>query len=262
MTPQSTVTELLARLGARDGARIFVSDEELSRWPAAAVAALKSQRLLVTARPAGSAICPGCEQACVMPVHSPRRADGAAAAFIVCDKRSDINRVALPHGQLTQWRCDAEAMCAFIAGSLGIRRDDRAPADGKLLTVGVARGDKRSQVVCLRSGENLTLVVGNQALLLADVIFFRDGEYAVDHAAIRELVDSATTADARYTPSNVRREARKLDTRMMYGGWQKAYRDLRRRRPNMSGVWYSQQIAKMTIAQGRNADTIRKHLKV
>ena len=78
---------------------------------------------------------------------------------------------------------------------------------------------------------------------------------------IRRLVDSASTADGRYTPTTARRETRKLDTQAMYKNWRKAYRALRKSRPNMSDVWYSQQIAKQDIADGRDADTIRKHLK-
>jgi hypothetical protein len=76
-----------------------------------------------------------------------------------------------------------------------------------------------------------------------------------------ELVDSTTTADHRYTPSNAKRAARKLDTQTMYESWRKAYRSLLKKRPNMSGVWYSQQIAKQHIAAGRNAETVRKQMK-
>jgi hypothetical protein len=47
----------------------------------------------------------------------------------------------------------------------------------------------------------------------------------------------------------------------MYEGWRKNYRSLRKQRPNMSDVWYSQQIAKADIEHGRDAETIRKHMK-
>ncbi len=47
----------------------------------------------------------------------------------------------------------------------------------------------------------------------------------------------------------------------MYEAWRKAYRDLKKQRRNMSDVWYSRQIAKMNIANGRSAETIRKHMK-
>jgi len=78
---------------------------------------------------------------------------------------------------------------------------------------------------------------------------------------IRQQVDAATTADNRYTPTTARREARKLDTQAMYESWRKEYRALKKSRPKMSDVWYSRQIAKLEIAEGRDADTIRKHMK-
>jgi hypothetical protein len=127
--------------------------------------------------------------------------------------------------------------------------------------VGIGRGDKRSQMLCLQVDGGLSLAAGNNAVPLAELVGFRDGEYSVDGAMIRELVDSATTADSRYTPSNARREARKLDTQAMYEGWRKAYRDLKKQRWNMSDVWYSQKIAKLDIAARRDAETIRKHMK-
>lgn len=85
--------------------------------------------------------------------------------------------------------------------------------------------------------------------------------YSLDQAIIRHLVNSASTADSRYTPTTARRETRKLDTQARYERWRKVYRELRKSRPNMSDVWYSQQIAKRDVGDRRDADTIRKHLK-
>ena len=82
----------------------------------------------------------------------------------------------------------------------------------------------------------------------------------LDTAAIRHLVDAATTADPRYTPSTTRREAHTLDTQARYGRWQTAYRALKQRRPRMSDVWYARQLAKQTVAAGCQADTIRRHM--
>ncbi|MFI5398585.1 MAG: hypothetical protein ACHQ9S_23895 [Candidatus Binatia bacterium] len=261
MTPEAALIELLARAGAAQGGAVLVSGEELSRWPAAAVAAMKSQKLLTKARPAASVVCPGCERECVMPVHTVPVGPRGPSTFIVCDKRSDINRVPVSAEGQKQWRCNADAVCGFVARSLGLRRSDQHPADAGLLNIGIARGDKRSQMLGLRADGDLALVVANNATPLAELVGYRDGEYSVDGAMVRQLVDSATTADPRYTPSNARREARKLDTQATYERWQKAYRDLKRRRRNMSDVWYAQQIAKQNIAARRSADTIRKHMK-
>jgi hypothetical protein len=127
MTPQAALIELLARVGARNGAAVLVSAEELSEWPAAAVVAMKSQKLLARARPASSVVCPGCERECVMSVHTLAAGLHGPASFIVCDKRDDINRVPVSAKRLMQWRCDAGAVCVLsqrisvCAAAIGIQ---------------------------------------------------------------------------------------------------------------------------------------------
>ena len=80
--------------GARDGAAVRISETDVRQWPAEAGGALKAHRLLVRARPARTVVCPGCEADCVMPVQTIPAGLREAARFIVCDERSDINRVA------------------------------------------------------------------------------------------------------------------------------------------------------------------------
>jgi hypothetical protein len=259
MTPQAALTQLLARVGAGSGA-VLVSAKELGQWPLAAVAAMKSQALLRRARPAASVVCPGCERECVMPVHTLLGGPRGAVSFVVCDKRGDIDRVPVSAERLTQWRCDTETVCGFIATSLELRRSDQRVADAGLHNVGIAFGDKRWQLLSLKADDGLVLVAGNSAVPLAELIVYQDGAYSLDVVGVRQLVDSATTADPRYTPSNAKREARKLGTQATYKVWQKAYCELKQRHPNMSDVWCSVQIAKRDIAAGRSADTIRKHL--
>ena len=261
MTPLEALLELLERVGASRDAAALVSEEELSRWPAEAVRGLKSQKLLVKASPAVSVVCPGCEQECVMPVHTPPAEAGAATSFVVCDKRDDINRVAVSAERLRQWRCGAEAVGAFVAQSLGLRPGSQRKAGAGLWELGLVMGKRRSQMICLRANGALELVAGQNAVPLAEVVRSGPDGYSVDGAAVRYLVDAATTGDSRYTPSNARREAGKLATHDLHESWRKEYRALKKRRPEMSDVWYSQQIAKSDIAHGRSAETIRKHMK-
>ena len=260
MTPEAALIELLGRIGARLGESVTVSTEELSQWPAAAVSALKSQGLLLKARPAKSVICDGCEQDCSMPVQTVTRANAPAASFVVCDKRSDTNRVPIPAARLALWRCDAQAVCGFVAASLGLVQTTVQPSEPGLLPIGMARGKKRTQMLCLRVQGHLALVVGTDAMPLADVIGFENGGFTLDRPVIHQMVDTATTADPRHTPSTVNRESAKLETQARYASWQKAYKALRKKRPNESDVWYSQQIAKTPIAQGRDASTIKKNM--
>ena len=260
MTPEAALIELLGRVGARLGESVTVSTEDLSQWPTAAVVALKSQGLLLKARPAKSVICDGCEQDCSMPLQTVTRANGSVTSFVVCDKRSDTNRVPVPAARLALWRCDAQAVCGFVAASLGLVQTTVQPSDAGLLPIGIARGNKRTQMLCLRVHGHLALVAGTNAMPLADVIGFENGGFTLDRPVIHQMVDAATTADPRHTPSTAKREAGKLDTQARYASWQKAYKALRKKRPNESNVWYSQQIAKTAIAQGLNASTIKKHM--
>jgi len=261
MKPVDTLIELLDRVGANLGAPVLVNDDDLHQWPSEAVKAMQSQRLVTKARPASSAICHGCEQQCVMPVHTPLAAAGSKASFIVCDKRSDINRVPVSASRLIQWQCNAELVCGFIAARLGLRRTGRQTANADLWEIGFASGNKRRQMLCLEADGGLTLVVGGNKVPLAELITFCDGQYSLDGAIIRRMVDAATTADSRYTPSQVKREARKLKTQALHASWQKKYRELKRSKPGRPDTWYAQQIAKMEIAQNRNPETIRKNMK-
>ena len=260
MTPREALLDLVARVGARDGAAVRVSETDVRQWPAEAVSALKAHRLLVRARPARTVVCPGCEADCVMPVQTIPAGPRAAARFIVCDKRSDINRVALTTAHVDQWKCDGEALARFVVAQLGLRRSRHRVDDPGTRPLGLAAGDTRHQMLGLRTHGDVTLVVADTAIALADLIDFDRGAYVLDTVAIRHLVDAATTADPHYTPSTTRREAHTLDTQARYGRWQTAYRALKQQRPRMSDVWYARQIAKQAVAAGRDASTIRRHM--
>ena len=260
MTPRGALVELVARVGAQRGAAVRIRETDLRWWPAAAVSAMRAHRLLVRARPAATVVCPGCEADCVMPVETIPARPRRAALFIVCDKRSDINRVALAVAHVRQWTCDGEAIARFVAGQLGLRRRRRGAGASGTWPLGLAAGDTRHQMLSLRTRGEVALVVADTAVPLADLLDFDDGAYTLDTAAIRHLVDAATTADPSYTPSTTRRQARRLDTQARYARWQQAYRALKKRHPHMSDVWYARQIARQTVAAGCRADTIRRHM--
>ena len=71
---------------------------------------------------------------------------------------------------------------------------NRADASGTQ-PLGLAAGDTRHQMLGLRTHGDVTLVAADTAVALADLIDFDRGAYVLDTAAIRQLVDAATTAD-------------------------------------------------------------------
>ncbi len=207
--------------------------------------------------------CDGCEERCTNKpvVVYPTQEGKLGLAFIVCDELEDMGRIKVSFDRMRQWQSNTDAVCAFVATSLGLRRSDKRAVGTDLWEIGVTTGNKRSQMLCLKADGVLSLVAGGNALPLAELIRYENSAYSLDGGMIRQLVDAATTADNRYTPSNAKREARKLDTQSMYESWQKEYRSLKKRRRNMPDVWYSKQIAKMPIANGRTAGTIKKNMK-
>ncbi len=261
MTPRDALIDLLERVGARHDATVLISEEELLQWPAEAVTAMRSHRLLVRARPAAAVVCPGCEEDCVMPVQTMPAGPRGSAPFIICDRRSDINRVALPSERVNQWKCDAAEIARFVARRLGLRFGGRQANRPGMLEIGLAAGDTQRQMLCLRPHEDVALMAGDATLPLADLVDFDRGDYVIDANAVRQLIDSTRTADPRYTPSTARREARKLDTQARYESWRAVYRTVKKRHPMMSDAWYARKIAGQEVAAGFTADTIRKHMK-
>ena len=260
MTPDFVLAELLGRVAATWGSRTLLTAQELATWPPEAVSALYQQKLLRRAQPARSTVCPGCERECAMPVQTVSRSRGDADCFVVCDKRDDINRVTIAPEYLTQWQCREEFVAGFIANSLSLQFSGKRIDAGGLLQVGMMTGRKRTQLLCLGSEQpQLNIVVGSNRIPVVDVLGFEDDQYVINAERLRDMVDAAT-GDPRHAPSTARREVRKLETAAMYEEWRKAYRALRQRKPGQSDVWYSRQIARMDIAQGRSPDTIRKNI--
>jgi hypothetical protein len=258
MTPLGVFVEVLARVGA--GGEVFITEHELTQWPASAVSAMKAQKLIGKAPPATSVICPGCERNCAMPVETIPARSGASAQFVVCDKLNDINRVAISAGQLIQWQANTATVAKFIAKSLSVRWRGTT-IHGNELEIGIVKATRKSQMLCLRSGREMMLLAGTSKLPLVEVITFAEGRFELDGDIVEQLVNNSTTSDERYTSSNAKREAGKLVTQARRESWKKEYRRLKKLRPDMSDAWIAIQISKMDIAEGRSSETIRKNMK-
>ena len=264
-SPEAVLIEVLDRVAGSRDYTTRISARELAGWPADAVAALKSQRLLRRSRPATCVVCPGCEQQCGMPVYTVVGAGASAGqtdrwSFIVCDKRDDINRVTVEADRLTQWQSSPDAVCDFVAGCLGLRPSGKRTGRAGLMEIGMANGRKRRQMLCLRADRELELVAGEGAVALAEVVEFNRGRYGLKTARLRRLVDTSALADARYTPSRAGWAARKRATQARDQALREACRQLKRERPGMTGAWYAQQIAKRDVAGGLSPETIRKKI--
>lgn len=189
MTPEAALLELLARVGARDGAPALFSDHELSAWPGAAVAAMKSQGLLKKASPARSAICPGCERECAMPVHVISNKGHKTDAFIVCDRRSDINRVAVPLSLLEQWQASGDSIAAVLTHLLKLPVPGANGTDAARWDIGLLKGGKHSSHVALVADGTLSLSLAGHSIALAEVLTLDGASLQIDRQRLIRLAD-------------------------------------------------------------------------
>lgn len=206
MTPEATLIELLERVGTRLGESVVISAYELSTWPDIAVAAMKSQRLLTKARPATSAVCPGCERECVMPVHVLTDSVRAPDAFIVCDKRSDINRVPVPVSHLEQWRTSGDSIAKLLSGLLGLHHSEASGTDAVRWEVGMLKGARHSSHLVLVADGRLTLSLAGHSIPLTDVLTLEGGIFNVDRRLLARLVDRPVAGAGDAESAEQRRE--------------------------------------------------------
>lgn len=206
MTPEAAFTELLDRVAALQGASTLFSADELAQWPDEAVSAMKAQNLITRARPASSAVCPGCEEECVMPVHSIPVSSGEPALFIVCDKRDDTNRVPVPSDQLEQWQVSGDSIADLLADLLGLQRSSRDSSSAARWEVGVFRGAKHASHLALLAGDRLTLNLAGHSIALDEVLSLEGERFKVDKRRLTRLVDQPVAGAGDVESAEQRRE--------------------------------------------------------
>jgi hypothetical protein len=260
MNSSLALIDLLQRLAGNHGQEILVTKEELCQWSPVEVKALQTQGIVTKTRPASSALCPGCEEGCIKPVYRLTSSDNSAL-FVVCDNRDDTNRISIDTNILIQWRCAIEFICGFVVTCLGIHQSEKHGIEDMIFPLGTVSGNKRCHLIHLHVTAEILLKAGTSSIPLVDLVGFDGMVYSLNTIMIRQWIDASPAADNSYTPSNVRRESRKLDTQAMHEIWRKKYRQLKTEHPGMTDTWYSKKIAKLDIGNKRDSETIRKNMK-
>jgi len=143
--------------------------------------------VITKARPAASTVCPGCERECVMPVHTLAGA-GRTGAFIICDKRSDSNRVPVPLDRLEQWQTSGDSIADLLARLLGLHRSAADTASEGQWEVGFFKARKHAGQLVLVANGKLTLSIVGHSIHLANVLTLDESGLKADkHVLLREL---------------------------------------------------------------------------
>jgi hypothetical protein len=109
--------------------------------------------------------------------------------------------------------------------------------------------------------DTLSLEVGQQSIPVTELLFVDHGAVVLDEQRIHGLLSlAAEPASKLYVPNTDKRESRKQATEAMRQNWRDAHEQLQIRQPGKSKKWYSIRIAKLPVAQDRDAETIRRQL--
>jgi hypothetical protein len=185
-------------------------------------------------------------------------------AFIVCEvpeKQASMGRVNVPLERLQTWKSSRLNLATVIAKLLDIEFDAKEAEFKNALKIGMLPSKKGRRWVSLNYSP-FALEINKHAVPINELLFFVNSSLSIDRERIEDLLERPVLdSEKAYTPSIERQEQRKSETQAMYQDWQDAYEKLRKKSTNKPKSWFAMQIAKLDIAQGRDSETIRKHLK-
>jgi hypothetical protein len=235
--------------------------DEVQQWQDGVLAHLLAAGLLRKEVKAQSLMCMGCEQQCFMPVYLT---DDGQRAFIVCDdpdKQAHMGRVNVPLVRLQQWQTSTRQFAGVVADMLGLDANPEYQEASASYRLGMLKSEGGRRWVSI-SVQLLVVEINRQAVPLADLLYFSDDVLVMDQPRIDELLNVIPSDTGKaYMPDATKREARKLATQARYRNWHDEYLLLQRKHPGKSDTWYSLQISKLPIAQGKGSETIRKNMK-
>jgi hypothetical protein len=202
MTPSACLVQLVKRIAACGGGDAYFTHDEITGWPPEAVKALEAVGLLAQASHANTTECDGCEEACTMPVHIIlERLPMPGRAFIVCDRRDDMGRVAVDIERLARRKSSGLLLAQALGKALF---PESSPVDlgGNRWKLGNFQGIKHKSPLELSLAFPPMLTIGGHTVELCEVISVKKDVVVVDQPALRKLVDNQTgyPADASEQP--------------------------------------------------------------
>ncbi|RLA51510.1 MAG: hypothetical protein DRR42_10150 [Gammaproteobacteria bacterium] len=255
-----TLTNLIGHVDASDKP-VTLTWDEVQQWQDGVLARFQVAGLLAKDVNTQSLTCTGCEKHCFMPIY---QTDDGQRAFIVCDdpdKQDQMGRIEVPLERLQQWQASARQFARVIAGLLGFESRPVYQKTSVSYALGMLKSERGRRWVSL-TVQPLALEINRHAVILGELLYFDAEKLVIDCPRIDELLGLAPSDTGKtYTPDVSKREERKLATQAMYQDWHDEYLALKQKHSNKPNTWYSMQISKMDIAQGKDSETIRKNMK-
>lgn len=229
---------------------------QIRHWPDGTVDCLVTAGLLKPGNLSTDIECTGCFEQCLMPVIMQNE-----RAFVMCGD-PDFGRVKIPIERLQQWQISRKELAKWFAKGLSIKDKPQLNKLTGDYKIGNFKASKRIGSLFLGFADTVVLKTGGHVLPLTEAFEIVTGRIEVDHVSVAHLVDLPVVVEKKphYQPSDIRREHRKLTTAQRNKKWQSTYLKLKKENPGKSDTWISKRIAKMNIADGKSAETIRRNM--
>jgi hypothetical protein len=260
MNNAQALKALIAHVDALDKP-VLMGWDEVIQWPEGLLKQFLKLGLVTKDVGTKSLTCVGCEHHCVMDV---RLTEDAKRAFIVCDHpdmQSHMGRIAVHLERLQQWQLSTKKFAAYIAGTLGFDAKPTYSKEAASYKLGMLKGKEGRRWVTLLE-QPLRLEIAGHVTPLEEILFFDGDALVLDVERVQSMLASTPAKIGKaYTANTNKQDARKLATQAMYQDWRDEYQSLLLKSPNQTDKWYANKIAKLPIAQEKQPETIRKHMK-
>lgn len=188
MTLDDVLRELIGCLGARDDC--IIGWEQTRRWPKGAMDVFQKAGWLKATHAAATVECSGCEENCFMSVQFSAAPSGKTETpYVVCETRSEMGKVNIPHARLQQWQLTQAQIAKWISAVLHLRGKPEKDAASETVRLGSIQGNQRLTELHLDLNEPVSLKASGHMLPLSEIAFIADGQPSIDRAAIAAMVD-------------------------------------------------------------------------
>lgn len=113
-----------------------------------------------------------------------------AQAFIVCDKRSDVNRVALPLESLSQWQASGESLAEFLLRNLEIPGEVSHSTAVGVWRIGVFRGGEQAAQLLLSCTGSVCAQIAGHSIPLEELLAVQSGALKFDRRRLTIAVNN------------------------------------------------------------------------
>ena len=209
--------------------------------------------------------CQTCEKYCTVDVTRHDYPNYKIRYYAVCVDdymHEQVGRMTIPPEQLQQWQCSTKQLLKIIARLLDIDKEITFSVNTEQTRLGMLAKEAGRKWVTLIHNP-LALEINKIILPLEEILYFDGDSLTLDMDRVSYALNLKQPAQVKgYLPSVNQREKQRSKTQALHQDWQDAAIKLKKKSPQYNKTWISKQIAKLPIAQGRNAETIRKSIDI